>query len=372
MWWQIRTLREGLKIPRPTENLATREHGISPTEQVEKKEPRAKRSPQETAKSGAELLASLRDLDGRQLSPDAHEAEEERLMMRLIEVDPQLALESFFSQIQEENSVAATQLPEALAIWARRDSAAAIAWLDEKIAAGALESKTLDGRSPAHQQLESAAISALLAGNPTAAQQRLAAMPADERATVLSQIDTTQLTPAARQEMVNCIRKHLPEASRESAFMQLTASLTEEGGYPAVERFLTEAKSTPAERAASVQQAAGTSLALMAEGRAVTVQDVAELRKWLEKQSPATACHTIGTALGRAVSADGAFSYDQAAALAISAQQTDASDDTLTAFLESTAASGEPEKSLALAEKLRDSTYREKLQKSFRDLIPKP
>lgn len=371
-WWQIRTLRAEVETRQTAENFASREREILLTARAEKKEPRALRPRQETANSGPELLAALHELGRRQLSEDAHEAEEERLMTRLIELDPQLALESFISQIHEENSLASLRLPDALAIWAQRDSTKAIAWLDAKIAAGALESKTLEGRSHARHLLESAAISALLAGKPNAAQQRLATLPADERATVLGQIDTTQLTPAARQEIVTCIRKHLPEATRDSAFMQLAASLTEEGGYPAVERFLTEAKATPAERGTAVQQAAGTGLVQVAEDRSVTAQDVEELWKWLEKQSPATARHTLGSALGLAVSAGGEFTYDQAAALALSAQQTDAADDTLTAFLESTAASGEPEKSLSLAAKLTDPTRREKLLKSFRDLIPKP
>ncbi len=307
--------------------------------------------------SAKEILAALAGIDSLGLDPGGREQLEETLAAALVKRDPALMLATFADRIHRDSDGIAWLLPGALGGWAKTDPAGAIAWFDREIAAGRFEGKSLDGQSQARVEFEGALGAVLLATDALAAGLRIAALPEDQRGMVLGEIEFSELPTAARLAFVDCARNQLPEDARAESFMQLASALVSEGGYSKVTAFLDEIQATPSEREVAAQQAASTALEEISNDRVVTRQDLESLRQWLGTQSPGGVDRVAGTALGHAVDDDGPFHFEEAARLAIESRN----DAVLAGFLESAAASSNPELALPLAEKIGDEEIRGKI-----------
>ncbi|MEI6494344.1 MAG: hypothetical protein WCO94_17495 [Verrucomicrobiota bacterium] len=94
---------------------------------------------------------------------------EQMLIGPLIEKDPEYALTHFIDCLQDEQSGIKWHLPNALREWAKQDPAKANAWLDQQIAAGKFDSRTLDGKSQFRMQFEGVMLGILFPSDPDAA-----------------------------------------------------------------------------------------------------------------------------------------------------------------------------------------------------------
>lgn len=306
-----------------------------------------------------ELLAALEEISTLGLEPDARGALEEMLAEALILRDPAQALVKFSDRIQDESDGVGWQLAGALSEWARRDLAAATAWLDQEISAGHFESKSLDGQSEARLEFEAALLVQLLAAAPKMAAARLAALPEDQRRTALEQMDATEIGLSGQQAYMDLVRKLVPLGERGDALSYFISQVIPSGDYPAVTEFLNTIHATPDERTVATRAAAGNQLAEIAGERAVTASDLETMRAWLTQHSPTAVDRLTGEALAQAVQDGGEFSFAQAAALVSDYHQRSGNDEVITGFLANPVADDARPAAAALAGKIKDPKRRE-------------
>lgn len=308
-----------------------------------------------------ELAAALDEIQSLGLPDDERSQLEAMLLEPLIERDPGMALARFADRIGKDEDPVGWQLSSAMAAWAKKDPAAAAAWFDRQIAAGVFESKSLDGRSQARIEFEGALVAELLAGNPDAAGQRIAALPEDQRREALEQIAFSDLSPEAREAYAALVRQLVPADERAGSFTHVISDLVQGAGFDEVDRFLDQIKATPEEREVSAREAANARFGEIAGERPLTRQDVDTMREWIEKQAPGTADRVTGEALGDAAQDGGEFDFDAASKLAIEYHQRSSNDDVMVAFLESFAARSNVEQALTLVDRIRNPQRRQEI-----------
>jgi hypothetical protein len=314
-----------------------------------------------SAMSTDELLAALADVASLGLDPEQRAELEEMLVEPLIEKDPELALKTFASRLQDDDDGVAWQLSSAFGEWLKKDRVAAQAWFDSQIAAGLFESKSLDGQSQARLEFEAALLGNLLGSDLASAGQRIALLPEDQRREALEQIPFAELSPEAQRDYAALVRDLIPQDERDGSFTHVISSLVPEGGYEKVDAFLDGIQATPEERAVSAREAANSQLQTIAEDRAVTRDDVETMRRWLDQQAPGTKDRVTGEALADAAQDGGEFTFADASKLALEYNRNSGNDDVLVAFLESFAARSNLEAALPLVDKISDPKRRQEI-----------
>lgn len=314
-----------------------------------------------SAMSTDELLAALAEVASLGLDPEQRAELEEMLVEPLIAKDPELALKTFASRLQDDDDGVAWQLSSAFGEWLKKDRGAALAWFDSQITAGLFESKSLDGQSQARLEFEAALLGNLLGSDLALAGQRIAALPEDQRREALEQIPFTELSPQAQRDYAALVRDLIPQDERDGSFTHVISSLVPDGGYEKVDAFLDSIQATPEERAVSAREAANSRLQTIAEDRAVTRDDVETMRQWLDQQAPGTKDRVTGEALADAAQDGGEFSFAEASKLALQYNRSSGNDDVLVAFLESFAARSNLEAALPLVDKISDPKRRQEI-----------
>jgi hypothetical protein len=318
-----------------------------------------------SAMSRDELIAALAEIASLDMDAEEKASLEEMLMEPLIEKDPQYALEKYADRIKDDDDSVGWQLSSALTGWAKKDPAAATRWMDSQIAAGLFDSKSLDGHSQTRMEFEAALVGQLLGSDPAAAQNRIAALPEDQRREALEQISFSELSPAEQKLYAEMIRGFVPQDERAGSFTHVISELIPDGGYDRVSSFLDDIQATPEEREVSAREAANAQLEEIATDRAVTRADVDAMRQWLESEAPGTVDRVTGEALGDAAQEEGEFGFEQASALALEYQRKSGNDEVLVSFLESFAARSNLEQALHLADKITDPKRRQEIIESL-------
>lgn len=132
-----------------------------------------------------ELVTALDEIAALNLSSQSRKMMELCLLLALGRKDPALAVTCLTGRLQDE-TIPWTFLPKGLADWADKDPTKAMVWLDQQIAAGKLESKTLDDDCTLRTRIEARLFQVLLISDPDTAGRRLSALPEDQRGEVLS------------------------------------------------------------------------------------------------------------------------------------------------------------------------------------------
>jgi hypothetical protein len=309
----------------------------------------------------AELMAALDAVGGLDLDPAQRTSLEEMIIAPLIERMPDQLLERFADRIGNDGDGVGWQLPGAMAAWAKKDPAAAAAWMDRQLAAGLFESKSLDGRSQARMEFEGALAASLLEQGGAAAAGRIAALPEDQRREALEQIDFSELSPAARAAYAGLVRGLVPQDERDGSFTHVASQIVPNEGFGGVDAFMDAIHASATERQVMAREAANARITGIAGDRAVTRGDVEEMRAWVEQQAPGTADKVTGEALGDAAQDGPGFDFEAAAKLALEYHRASAGDDVLAAFLESFAARSNLDQAVALAREIRDPKRREEI-----------
>lgn len=312
----------------------------------------------------AEILAALEEVAALEAG-DSRDELESMLLDSLISQDPALALNRYADRIASDADGVGWQLATALGAWAKKDLAAATAWFDKQIAAGTFDSKTLDGKSEMRIQFESALMESLLISDPTAAGQRLSALPEDERREVLEQLPFEELGSNGQKSYAELVRHLVPADEREGSFAHIASQLVSDAGYSDVSSFLDGVNASPAERAAAAIETAETHFESLADEGKVTRADVEALRAWLERQAPGKVDSITGRALAEAAQDGGNFNFEEASRLVLDYQKSSGSDDMLVAFLKSYSARSNLNEARELVNKIQDPQRRANLAKEL-------
>lgn len=308
-----------------------------------------------------QLVAALDEISALDLDGNTRSMLEQFLIAAIAEKDPELALRNFIDRAGDRNGAASWQLMNALANWAKKDSAAAITWFDAEIAKGTFDSKSLDGKDGPRQRFEGALIDILLSKDPDAAGRRLDALTDDERRMALTGFSMHGMKPEDQKAFADLVRSKLPEDQQADVIANRATSLAYSGGYSELSGYLDRIDATPAERDATINRVAENKLQVLGQQRKVTQDDIEELRKWSDAQSPGSAGRATGKALSGAMNSGNGMKFSEAAAMAEEYQAAGGGDDVLVPVLENWHARENKELARELAGLISDEKRREEI-----------
>ncbi len=318
------------------------------------------------AMSKEELVTALDEIAALDLPAETRNMMEQAILGPLVEKDPELALTKFVDRVQENDSSLSWQLSTAMQQWAKKDPTAAIAWFDQQIAAGKFDSKSLDGKSSARLHFEGNLIHVLLSSDPDAAGRRLASLPADQRDEALSQFSRQPLEEKDQLAFANLVRNQVPEKEQTRTLAQQASRLVSDEGYSKVTEFLDRILATPAERTASVEQAAENRIQSISFRKKITREDLDSMREWVTAQAPEKTGAVTGKVLADASQNGRKMEFSEAAELAVQYNDTSGNDNVLSAFLDGWPARQNKEQARLLAEKISDVKRREEILKKLK------
>ena len=311
------------------------------------------------AMSKEELIAALDEFATLDFPTETRHMLEQMIILPLVEKDPELALTRFIHRLGDNDSSLTWQLSHAMQKWAEKDPAAASAWFDQQIAAGKFDSKALDGRSETRIQFEKELINVLLGTDPDAAGRRLAAMPEGGRDEVLAGISYQPLKDEEQLAFATLVREQVSKENQAQTLAQQASHLVGNEGYAKVTEFLDRIQATPAERTASVEKAAGSSIHAITQKSKITREDIDTLREWVTTQAPESTGRATGSALAYALQGSHKLEFSEAAELAAQYHDASDNDDVLYSFLNGWGARQNKEQARILAGKISDANRRE-------------
>lgn len=312
------------------------------------------------------ILAALDEVAALDISAAARELLVLTLFGPLVEKDPEAALTRFADRLHDSAGTMRWQLQNALANLGKKEPSKASAWLDQQIAAGNFESKSLDGRNSLRTQFEGALIATLISFGPQGAGARLAALTEEQRTEVMRHHTMGNLKEEDQKVFAEIVRAQLPEDAVVQTISQAAARAVHRGGYPEVTAYLDQIEATPAERKSTAEQAANSQIQQLSQQKGVSREDLDSMRIWVETQAPGSADATTGKALGQAVRRDGKFDFSQAAALALEYHESSGNDEILSNFLDGWAAMQNQAEARVLAEQIADEKRREEILKKLK------
>ena len=321
-----------------------------------------------SALSKEELVSELDEIATGDMPQETRQDLQRLLLDSLCNKDPEYALTRYFGLVDEKNAPLSWRLVQALAGWAGKNPVAATAWFDQQIAAGKLDSKSLDGKSPVRMRFEGWLIVGLISTDPVAAAARLKSLPEDQRVPSLQSGTEYGIKDKDQLAYANLVRNGLPEKAQAEAFeLQIQSMMWREEGYTEVTEYLNRIQATLAERAVCAEEAAECKIAQLSRNNKVTRRDIDALREWTTSQAPGTTDKVTGFALARSTQATHKLEFSEAAALATQYHKASGNDEVLIGFLMACDSdNGSREDARVLAAKISDVKKREEFLSLFR------
>jgi hypothetical protein len=307
--------------------------------------------------SGEELCVELDEIAALDIEEPARKQLQGMILGVLVEKDPKLALDRFGDQLGDQESGVHWQLSSALGKWADKDSIAAVAWLDQQIAAGKFESKSLDGGNRSLIQFESSIMGALLKTDPAAATARIKTLPEAQREELLQQGMFFQFGEKNEAAYAKLVRDSLAADKVGPILANTAGNLARQGGFERVDGFIASAHATDDEKKAIVAQVIKNKIS----PADLKIEELDKARAWGAGQSPAVVDKATGEALASSLWRGGNF--DKASELALKYQESSGSDEVLAAFLKSSEVQHRAaNEAKALIDKIKDPALQEEIR----------
>jgi hypothetical protein len=315
--------------------------------------------------SKEELCAALDEIAALDLPAKSRATLGLMFLEPLAAKDPELALTRFVGGVQDDSIELSWQLSNILKPWATKDPAKASAWLDQEIATGKFDSKSLDGHSISRNFFEASLIDTLLGTAPDEASRRLGAISPELRVIVLSQHPFEQLKEENQLAFGRLVREQVPENQQMELISRQASNVGFREGFAGVTRFMDRIAATPAERVAWVEQSAGSLFQSTIQEKKVTREDLDTLREWTTRQAPASTDRITGNAIANAMRNGRKLDYAAASELALHYHQASGNDDVLISFLDGLSGGENTEQARALAAKITDTNRRQEILKKL-------
>jgi hypothetical protein len=278
----------------------------------------------------ADLTAALDTVATLDVPADVRLRLEAMLLDALSLQDPALALRRYGDRIGATDDALRWPLRQAFRRWLGLDPAAAQAWFDGQLAAGAFVSTALDGRHALRNEFEATLVSRLMASDPPAAGRRIAEVAEDQRRDVLEQAWGV-LESGSHKAYAAIVRQVLAEQDQREMMQKAVFLLTGPRDTTKVDEFLAQVDASPGERTIAARTAATCWIGRLPEEQRLAAAEFGPLRDWLAKQAPAAA----NTITGEVIGANPAAPFEEAARLVGELHAADGGDDLLAAFLAS-------------------------------------
>jgi hypothetical protein len=283
------------------------------------------------------------------------------LVGALTEKDPQQALEHFAAGPADSEDGMHWQMGGALGQWAKKDPAAAAAWLDKQIAAGKFESKSLDGKSESRVSLERSLIAALLDSSPAAATARVKAMPEVQRGELFRSGMSYQLNKGNQEPYATMVRETMPAGKVGGILADAASSLVRQGGdadYERVDGFIATTRASDAEKNEIVTSVMHSQI--RRHGGTIKPEDIDKARAWAAGHAPEAVDKATGEALAQSLWNGGKF--EETSKLVLKYHAASDNDDTLASFLKDRNLTHSNNKAArALIDEIKDPAVREEI-----------
>lgn len=315
----------------------------------------------------AELLAALDGIAAMDLDDATRLKLETLILDPLCKKDPEAALDRFKGTLADSEGFQSYMLTHALKDWAKRDVAAAEAWLDREVAAGTFEARSLDGRNASRERFESAVVFGLFAADPARAEERISKLSPELRAGVLRQADIFhKMREGEEIAYAEIARRQLDEKGRVAAIAGRAEKVIGNGGdFAEVDEYLNSVYAAPDERERTAENVARRYAQSLAMKKELSATKIEEMRLWAERDAPGAAGRLSGEALGSAVKMGGDMDFAEASAIALRYRESDGNDDALHSFLSHLDPSKNRAEARKLAETITDPAKRENLLRRF-------
>jgi hypothetical protein len=310
-----------------------------------------------------ELCALLKECQSLDLREDFGMLES-AILLHLVEKAPEMALKNFFDLRDHPQSMIGLRLSKALAAWAKQDAAAATTWFDQQIAAGLLDSKSLDGKNPTRVQFERSLLEVLFLADSQAAAQRLANLSLDQRKEVLSGMRYDVLEEKDQINLANLARQQLPQKDQAEVIAR-GISNTIIDDYSKITAGMNRIQASPTERAACIDRAVTVSFNMLSFQRQITPEDVEKVRAWTRSDAPEATDRATGIALANAVNAKNYKRFSEFADLAEQYHQAGGGDEVILPLLEKGLVKENKERARKLAERISDEKRRNEFLKKL-------
>jgi len=312
----------------------------------------------------SELAAALDEIAALDLPESSREQLEGMLLGALAEKNPELALNRSIGKADGEGGMFTWQLQHAFEKWLCDDPAAAGAWFDRQRAAGALDSKSLDGKSPLRLRFEGVIIKSLLSSDPAAAVRRMNEIPPDQRRDVFWG-SFHSVEEKDQKALADLVRNTLSENERMEIVSNQVMPAALEADFTKINDYLARIDATPEERAACVERAAESRFGTGLFNSTMTREDFDQFRTWAASTAPASVDRATGKGLVAVISSGKGMSFGEVATIASDYHAAGAGDDVLIPLLESWHARTSREKARELAMKIADEKRRGEVLKNL-------
>lgn len=310
--------------------------------------------------SAEELCAQLDEIAALDIEDAARKKLQGMILGSLAEKDPKLAIERCGAAIGDESSGMYWPLSSALRKWADKEPAAAGAWLDEQIAAGKFESKSLDGKNQSLIRFEVALVGALLKTDPAAATARVSGLPEDQREEFFQQGFFFQLQPQSEAAYAKLVRDSMAADKVGGILADTAGSLAMHGGFERVDGFIASAQATDEEKKSIVGQVMKDKMSQHGDSK-INVEELDKARAWGVGQSPGVVDKATGEALASSLWRGGDFK--KASELALKYNEASGNDEVLAAFLKSDEVQhGSADNAKQLIDKIKDPALQEEIR----------
>ena len=307
--------------------------------------------------SADELCVEIDEIAALDLEDNVRKQLQEMILGVLAEKDPKLAMEKFSDQLGDQESGMHWQLSSTLKKWAEKDPVGAVAWLDQQIASGKLEGKSLDGRNRSLIQFESSVMGPLLETDPAGATARINALPETQRIELLQHGSFIQVTEKNEATYAKLVRDTLESDKVGHVLANTAGELARQGGFERVDGFIASARATNDEKKLIVTEAVQNKIS----PANVTMEELDKARAWAAGQAPDVVDKATGEALASTLWRGGNF--HKASELALKYQTSTGSDEVLASFLKSPQVQHKSaDGAFSLIDKIKDPALQEEIR----------
>ena len=308
----------------------------------------------------AEITAALGEIETFNI-PDSSSRELHRMLLdALSDKNPKLVCQQFIEKAIGQSATLTWPIKQAFEAWLKRDSAAANAWLDQQLAAGTLEGKSLDGKEPIRLYLQAASLYSLIASDPAAAARRMNEIPLDQRKEMLlgSHYSVAEKDHKAFADLV---RSSLPQEDHSKVLGSQISLYGNQDDLKKMSDYISRIDATKEERIACMKAATLTLFTLMPRERKVTRADFDQFHQWAGSIDADSAAEVTGSALALSLMSGKNVSFDELASIASDYHEAGAGDEILIAFIEQSLANENVSKAKAreVAMKITNEASRE-------------
>jgi hypothetical protein len=186
-------------------------------------------------------------------------------------------------------------------------------------------------------------------------------MPEGGRDEVLAGISYQPLKDEEQLAFATLVREQVSKEKQAQTLAQQASRYVGKKDYAKVTEFLDRIQATPAERTASVEQAAEYSIQTIFHQSKITREDIDTMREWVTAQAPESTGRVTGRALAYALQGSHKLEFSEAAELAAQYHDASDNDDVLYSFLNGWGVHQNKEQARILAGKISDAKRREEI-----------